>query len=141
MENQLSVAKFGFRNGTIVLIPTTAHEKQLSPLGLSVQTVLHQALDSYPMLGIGIRTEPGLCSIFFSGKTSIVCCLELFDALNIYLGATTYSVLWRSLNSQIVDESKFCLSVPLEVQNLINSYVLACMTCLGIFNWLSHIWA
>ncbi|CAD6204145.1 unnamed protein product [Miscanthus lutarioriparius] len=72
MSIQLSVAKFGFRNGTIVLIPTTAHEKQLSPLVVSVQTVLHQALDSYPMLGIGIRTEPGLCSIFFSGKTSIV---------------------------------------------------------------------
>ncbi|CAD6211627.1 unnamed protein product [Miscanthus lutarioriparius] len=54
MSIQLSVAKFGFRNGTIVLIPTIAHEKQLSPFGLSVQTVLHQALDSYPMLGIGI---------------------------------------------------------------------------------------
>jgi hypothetical protein len=58
MENQLSVAKLGFRNVTTVLTLTIAHEKRLSLFGLPVQTVLHQALDSHPMLGIGIRTEP-----------------------------------------------------------------------------------
>jgi len=135
------VAKFGFRNGTIVLIPTITHEKQLSPFVLSVQIILHQAVDSNPLLGVEIRTEPGLCSIFFSGKTPITptvlnCLITLM--LGIYLGL--FRVLLRYLNSQIVDESKFCLSVPLGPK----SHQFLC-TCLhevsGIFNWFSHIWA
>jgi hypothetical protein len=71
MEKQLSVAKLGFRNGTIVLTPTIAHEKRVCLVCLCTLFYIRHWI---PIQCLELEFELNLdCALFSSpGKTPIV---------------------------------------------------------------------